>query len=152
MSAALKKRSPVWEYFVEGSDENKHKAKCKECDVYVPRGGIIPSNYTTTNLINHIKRFHSQSHEALLSKMLAQNTKAKEKKTTASNQPTITASFEAQKPWGASHPQTRKFNHIIAKLIAIDSQPFSVVEDAGFKELMKEAVPKYTLPGNFNIL
>ena len=31
-------------------------------------------------------------------------------------------------------------------MVALDSQPFSVVEDSGFVSLLKEIEPRYTIP------
>ena len=35
---------------------------------------------------------------------------------------------------------------MIGKLITLDIQPFSIVEDTGFNELIKDAYPNYKLP------
>lgn len=48
----------------------------------------------------------------------------------------------------------QKFNKItdaILKMIAVDLQPFSMVEDEGFKNLMKTIAPKYKVPSRKTI-
>lgn len=40
-----------------------------------------------------------------------------------------------------------KFNRLVAKMIAHDDQPISVVDNDQFRELMAEALPRYKLPG-----
>lgn len=37
-------------------------------------------------------------------------------------------------------------NQAIMKMIATDIQPFSVVDDAGFRELVQKLQPKYSIP------
>ena len=38
--------------------------------------------------------------------------------------------------WNYGHPQYKKVTSWIVKMIAIDSQPFSIVEDIGFLQLL----------------
>ncbi|KAH8030679.1 hypothetical protein HPB51_011061 [Rhipicephalus microplus] len=42
--------------------------------------------------------------------------------------------------------KTQALNAKVAAMVALDLQPYSFVEDRGFKELMAEAVPNYRLP------
>ena len=44
------------------------------------------------------------------------------------------------------HPQHKKITNWIAKMMALDSQPFSIVEDAGFLRLIANVCPKYVMP------
>jgi hypothetical protein len=44
------------------------------------------------------------------------------------------------------HPRARQLTKAITRMIAIDSQPYSVVDDRGFRELMSVAEPRYRLP------
>ena len=44
------------------------------------------------------------------------------------------------------HPQHKKITNWIAEMMAIDSQPFSIVEDAGFLRLIANVCPKYVMP------
>ncbi|KAL3212235.1 hypothetical protein MRX96_036061 [Rhipicephalus microplus] len=45
-----------------------------------------------------------------------------------------------------SEKKTQALNAKVAAMVALDLQPYSFVEDRGFKELMAEAVPNYRLP------
>ncbi|KAH7986295.1 hypothetical protein HPB52_025075 [Rhipicephalus sanguineus] len=45
-----------------------------------------------------------------------------------------------------SEKKTQALNTKVAAMVALDLQPYSVVKDRGFKELMEEPVPNYRLP------
>ena len=43
-------------------------------------------------------------------------------------------------------PKAKKLEYRVAKSFLLDLQPLSVVEDEGFKELLAEAEPRYSVP------
>lgn len=45
-----------------------------------------------------------------------------------------------------SLPRQQKINNLILNIIVKDLQPFSIINDEGFRELMKELAPGYTIP------
>jgi len=49
-------------------------------------------------------------------------------------------------PYGFNHTVLRKITQYVAEMIALDNQPFSIVEDSGFKQLFKVLEPRYKLP------
>lgn len=145
----MAKRSKVWSLFSIDTNNNS-LAKCIQCNVLVSRGGLTSANYTTTNLINHLKRHHPDRFDELKSKQLDdKQTKSKLKQTDGNKlaQPTLAEVVARNVPWSKDHKETVKFNRLVANMIAVDSQPYSVVEDEGFKKLINAALPKYTLPG-----
>lgn len=147
MAKSIKKRSKVWEYF-DVSDNNPSKAVCKLCEQQVSRGGTDPRNFTTTNLTNHLKRLHPTEHNVMKASQVAADTdQLKAAATEKVIQPTIAQAFKTSKAWEPTHPNALKYNALIGCMIAVDSQPFSIVEDQGFKDLINAALPKYKLPG-----
>ena len=48
--------------------------------------------------------------------------------------------------WSYDYPQHKKVMKWIVKMIAMDSQPFSIVEDTGFLLLLSNVCPLYTVP------
>lgn len=48
--------------------------------------------------------------------------------------------------WDKDGEKTVAVNQAIMKMIATDIQPFSVVDDAGFRELVQKLQPKYSIP------
>ena len=61
-------------------------------------------------------------------------------------QVTLETLAEKRKPYGPDHPRAKGITHRIAEMIAVDLQPFSVVEDVDFCRLMAELEPRYVLP------
>ena len=53
---------------------------------------------------------------------------------------------ENKEAWTYDHPQHKKITNWIAEIMALDSQPFSIVEDAGFLHLLANVCPKYVMP------
>ena len=49
--------------------------------------------------------------------------------------------FERQRPYSLDHYKSKALSYCIAEMMAVDLQPFSLVEDQGFCRLMREADP-----------
>ena len=49
-------------------------------------------------------------------------------------------------PLGFNHPTAWKITRSIAEMIALDNQPFSIVDDVGFTCVMKVLEPRYATP------
>lgn len=62
-------------------------------------------------------------------------------------QPTVTELINKNKPFHALHPKVIKTTQLITEMIALDIQPFSAVEDRGFRQLINFLEPRYTIPG-----
>ena len=54
--------------------------------------------------------------------------------------------FTQKKIWDINHLNARKIHLKIIKFMALDNQPFSVVEDQGFIELVAQLEPHYLIP------
>ena len=50
------------------------------------------------------------------------------------------------KPWDNNDPHAIHVHQKIAEMMALDFQPYSLVSDTGFTELLKTLEPRYTLP------
>ena len=61
------------------------------------------------------------------------------------NQPTIQQSFESAKLWNVNDEKAMKIHRKIVRMMALDNQPFSVVEDQGFTDSMKHLQSRYKL-------
>lgn len=61
-------------------------------------------------------------------------------------QKTIKSSFQEISSYSESGTKTRKLNNCLLYMICKDHQPFSIVENEGFKNLMKAVAPQYKLP------
>ncbi|KAL1426649.1 hypothetical protein MTO96_018121 [Rhipicephalus appendiculatus] len=121
-----KERSAIWKHFVKTSSSS---AQCKICGatLQTPTG-------TTSPLVNHLKQ-----HPTAMKDYRMTAAGAPEK-----DQP-MTFDF-VRRTDPLSEKKTQALNAKVAAMVALDLQPYSFVEDRGFKELMAEAVPNYRLP------
>ena len=129
--------SQIWTYFTVCQDDPKHAA-CNACKAKISRGGSTPKTFGTTNLIRHLEKKHPGVFSTY------KDTAAKRRDAAESQRPqqpsTMAAMFDVN---------TEKSNAITKKIMefmALDDQPFSVVQDKGFVNLMKHLSPRYKLP------
>ena len=55
------------------------------------------------------------------------------------------------KKWSFSDPRAQRITFRVAEMVALDCQPLSIVEDAGFLRLMNEVEPRYVVPSRKHI-
>lgn len=127
---AEKTKSAIWKHFVKVSPQ---EATCTSCNAKLR----TPSS-TTTPLANHLKSRHHGLHNLFLAES------GKQKSFPSATQPTIKSKFEQPKelPLRRRAEITAK----IARMLALDLQPYDFVESRGFKELMHELEPLYKIP------
>ncbi|XP_046868451.1 zinc finger BED domain-containing protein 4-like [Drosophila willistoni] len=106
--------SSVWSHF--DKLPNQQHAKCRHCSKELRTSG------NTSNLMEHLKRAHPLVHEG-----------KKE------NVPPIGLHkyFEKTNVYSSTSEKKKKIDEAIAQMVATDMQPFSVVENAGFINLMQ---------------
>ena len=147
MSSVGRKRSEIWNYFsISVSDEKK--AVCHECQENVARGGDKTNSFNTSNLQKHLRNRHPDKlRELEESEKEASKKKAAAKEQTSSSQATLEECLEWTRPYPIDHPVAQRITRFIAEMMALDCQPFSVVEDQGFVRLLNHLQPHYQLPG-----
>ena len=148
--------SLIWKWFTVGVVDST-KAICSICKAVVSRGGKTAKDFNTSNLESHLKK-HSNEYHAYCE---LKSAKAKENAqssckygngtpTTAAataQQVTLDHCFKKMSPLDNGSAKARDITNCIARMIAIDLQPYSVVENAGFKQLIKTLEPRYIMPG-----
>ena len=67
---------------------------------------------------------------------------------TSSLQVTIEECLESLQPLPNDHPAARKITILISEMMALDCQPFSIVEDQGFVSLLNHPQPCYKIPSH----
>uniref|UniRef100_A0A3Q1BI66 BED-type domain-containing protein n=1 Tax=Amphiprion ocellaris TaxID=80972 RepID=A0A3Q1BI66_AMPOC len=117
-------KADVWKYFgfknhKDGKELEKSKAVCKICSVEVKYCR------NTTNLRNHLTRHHPETQ-------------------TAQKQMQLDKAFEVKLP--ANSPRAQKITKAVATYICKSIQPYCVVENDGFRCLMKTLEPRYVIP------
>ncbi|KAL6479259.1 hypothetical protein MHYP_G00126920 [Metynnis hypsauchen] len=126
-------KSAVWKYFafpVSYVDSvrvvDKNTTECKMCYTRVP----YPATGNTTNMAGHIRRHHKDVDLT--------------GKTSSLVQPTIQSSFGVK--LAQTSARAKAITNAIGLFIAADLQPYSVVENAGFKHLISVLEPRYSIP------
>lgn len=156
--SSLKAKSSVWKYFkIDPADQRK--VLCDLCNCKISRGGTTAKTYTTTNMIAHLRSQHTtkynefQAELATVKKRSASATSPTCSTSTAQSeleathvQATLEQCASMKEAWPIDHPRAQAISTAIGSMIALDCQPFSVVEDEGFKRLIKLLAPKYVLP------
>ena len=148
MATGTSRKSCIWNfYLICAIDELK--AFCATYGEKISRGGKSAKTCTTTNLKKHL-----HSHHQLQFKELEQQEEAKTGEE-ANKQSGSRLSFQQvslefvvdkHQPFGFDHPKAHEINRLVAKLIAVDNQLFSVVDDIGFNCLIYHLDPRYKLP------
>ena len=144
-SAKSRKTSPIWNYFEVGEDTKF--ANCNICKEPVSRGGKTTKTFNTTNLVGHLKRHSEQHCEYEKAVAAAGDTeKDKGKKKPTPRQLTLQEANERVRIWDINDPRAQRIHRRVTEMICLDAQPFSIVEDSGFSQLVHELEPRYSLP------
>ena len=118
----------IWAHFgfyeVNGKLD-KTFAVCKTCHTKIKHVG------NTTNFTNHVDRWHPE---------LASITTQK----VDTSQPRIDESLVSTLPHNSE--RAKRITRSVACFIAKDLRPYSVVENAGFRHMLKTIEPRYKLP------
>ncbi|CAG4995315.1 unnamed protein product [Parnassius apollo] len=125
-------------------------AKCKLCAKVIKVGG------GTSNMLAHIKRNHPQATVEVDRGQVGDQpgaTQAQETSTsTTQEKPTDTPRpiFQTTLKMTASSSK-KKIDKYLTMMIATDFQPYSIVEDKGFRKLVEALNPSYKLPSRQRI-
>ena len=137
LSSERKKKSAIWAFY-SVSLNDASKAVCHTCNELVSRGGKSPRSFNTTNLRKHLEAHPDKYKE--FSTMEDESCKEKEK-SNGNRQVTLETLLDKQKPYSIDNPRSKLLSHRIAEMMAVDLQPFSIVDDPGFCRLMKAHHP-----------
>ncbi|KAH7940693.1 hypothetical protein HPB49_003558 [Dermacentor silvarum] len=122
-------KSAIWKQFVKNSAQ---EATCKICDTKLR----TPSS-TTTPLANRLKNKHFSLHSVFLRDSGKQGRPE-------GAQPLIKSALKLGKD--LSQRERTAITTRIARMLALDLQPYIFVENRGFKELMNHMEPLYKIP------
>ena len=138
-STSSKKTSEVWQFFVK-SEAEPGKVKCSLCHVLLSH-----SQSNTTTMIKHMKRYHDEQFQT--SKQQKKGKRAAEDLNNPNDkQPKLGFFLACKAKLDPSSPKAQALTNKIARMIFMDMQPFSFVEDSGFRGVMAEAEPRFTIP------
>ena len=120
-STGHKKRSPVWQHFVEA--ENEQYAICKHCKQEVPRGGKNRKSYNTTNLIIHLKSDHRDHYKKFCDDKESAVARRVSNKDQGLKQLTIEGANDKTQQWGIHDARSERVHRKLGEMIATDCQP-----------------------------
>lgn len=124
--------SPVSECSIQESPPIFRDTAIQNISVDIPSPTSIGLDESSTEFLTPSPRFQIQS------------PCSRQKKT--STQPTLSAFVDAKSKFKPGDQRASKITNLIARMICIDSQPFSIVEDEGFKNLIAHLEPRYKIP------
>lgn len=142
------KRSPIWKFFTISRDSRY--ANCSSCESAISRGGSSTKTYNTTNLVNHLKTQHKDKHAEYLklhedAERLRESTMRD--RPVGQRQMSMEESRDKGCVWSINDSRALVIHKRIGELIALDYQPFSIVEDEGCKNLLYSLEgPRYNIP------
>ena len=61
-------------------------------------------------------------------------------------QPSLKEFLPSMKPLHPESEKAKSITYAVAKMMFVDLRPFSIVEDEGFRQLLKTSEPRYTVP------
>ena len=125
----------VWEYYTVSEDDPRH-AVCNETKTNISRGGTGRKSFNTSNFIGHLKSRHAAVYNDYLQADHKRKNEAAKKAKTATagkTQTLIDMAFERVKELAPDSTRAKQINKVM-EFIALDDQPFSVVEDVGVSE------------------
>lgn len=113
-----------------------------KCGQAVSRGGTTAKTYNTTNLVNHLKKNHAEEYV----QYTKSSTENESKATRKPRQLSMEEITEKSRCWDINDPRSQNIHRKIGEMIAVDYQPFTIVEDTGFCSLLRLLEPKYNIP------
>ncbi len=132
--------SAVWTYF-SISQKDPRTAICKTCNAEISRGGASAKAFSTSGLFYHLKSKHSNRYAEY-----ERNVAQKRKTPPSTPTPSVVDVFEKARMFPSDGVKAKGITQKIMEFIALDDQPFSVVEDVGFRRLIEHIEPRYVMP------
>ncbi|XP_066588089.1 zinc finger BED domain-containing protein 4-like [Prorops nasuta] len=158
MSVSTRKVSIYWKFFTRNPTlltDKTSNAMCNICNTIISLGGIGKSA-NTTNLKYHLKKCHSEKLCELEQNCQGEKENVNVDKalpstsgsSCSSKQITIAAAINQTKKWDKNSAKAKEFNYLIGEMIALDNQPFNIVNNIGFKRLLRKCLPLYDIPSD----
>ena len=100
----------------------------------MPRGGNSTKSYTTTNLVNHLSTKHLEVNVKYIKRKASKEAQPprETRKRSIERQLSLKETQELTRPWDINDNKSQCVHKRIGKMLAIDYQPLSMVEDNGF--------------------
>ena len=129
----------MWSYFTV--KEDAHYAECNKCKEKISRVGRNSITFNMTNLVQHLRKHNDEFKKYEKEK---ETNSLKESQTP--KQLSLEEAEDRVRPWSVNDSHSQRVTCRLVEMVALDCQPFSIVEDCGFVRLLKEIEPCYTIP------
>lgn len=138
-------RAPIWKHF-RMAPNDEYRSLCKYCNTTFK---IVTGS--TTSMIRHLQKKHSK----IAAEFNKEQSRRKAEKVgkmkkhvdkLTSHQLTLQESFGGETKWSSDNPKSITLTKKIGIWMAKSLHPYSLVEEEGLKDVLNEAVPKYTIP------
>ena len=130
-------------------EEDNSKAMCILCKTIISCGGVTSETFTTSPLNSHLSYKHPEEYKQIMSQWSVTYEKSAAgaiSSVKANIQMTLSEIAVKKKTWEMDSAEANKIHIAIAKMMALDIQPYSIVEDVGFKYLVGLLEPRYIMP------
>ena len=97
------------------------------------------------NMHSHLQISHRREYNALLAEE-AERRSTQEDTSKESGQLSITEGFARSQPFDRSSPRWSEITNAVCSFVAKDMQPYSTVNDHGFRQLLQVLEPRYVIP------
>uniref|UniRef100_A0A8R1IGR5 Dimer_Tnp_hAT domain-containing protein n=2 Tax=Caenorhabditis japonica TaxID=281687 RepID=A0A8R1IGR5_CAEJA len=133
------KRSKYGRFFDQ--DATRENAICSECKISVK----FTSQNGPNSLKNHVQRHHPLLFKDLLETEAAKKEKKKNEEKIKRQRATIPFPVVETKKFKVETSAEKNTDRAVVEFICTDLQPFSIVEQIGFRKMMKNLAPNVTL-------
>ncbi len=144
MANTARKKSPIWSFYSVGEDSKF--AVCNGCGQKVSHGGATTKTYNTSNLVSHLKSKHREQYAEFEKQKAGEGQEEQSTNSAKARQLTLKESDERVRLWDVNDARAHCVHRRIGEMIALDCQPFSVVQDVGFVRLLNTLEPRYSVP------
>lgn len=138
-----KKTSKLWNHFSICSADST-KVVCLHCGRTISRGKK-PTNLGTSCLLRHLQRFHGHVLKNDVSEATLPHSPGI-RRPLGMELSGASSLRDSTEKFYDSHPVAKKITSLIAEMIALDLQPYSLVDNVGFNRLLEYLKPQYSLP------
>lgn len=125
--------SIVWKFFSR-SKTSPDQVNCTLCE-----SQLTYKSGSTSSLLRHVTRWHPEE-------LAAKKTQSTSLKSAQQEQPTLQGFIRSNASLASTSQRACDITHHVLKMICVDLQPLSVVEDDGFKGLIKCLDKRYQIP------
>ena len=142
-----------WKYF-DVNPKNKNTSVCKLYQTIISRSGKSAKTFTTTNMLNHLRKIHPEKAKVADKKRKYNEclgtdipgTSGNSYEPPAKHQTTIESILAKKKIWDINDHRSQEIHYLIGEVIAVDIQPYSVTFDIEFNRLIAKLCPNYSIP------